>query len=271
MLSKRPCRQMLLWASIKAITHLPLTAWDIISTHLALSCWYALQKQSKVTDPSLSFFQDKLFLPVNMISPETLKAATQVFLPAAGRASQPGPAPWLWPTARPGCCPCLHTADLGEGPLWSASWSQHWLPAASGPPPCQIATRSPDPGGLERGICWQGVLGNVQTHNQHAPHGRERAPVQAIPSNYDLLRGYQFPSAQGPLPADPWQDPVWKKVWVCKERKASTKCKKNSNNANISYMPGMIQTVYKQKLIKSSQQPKMQEALLLFPLYKWEN
>lgn len=66
------------------------------------------------------------------------------------------------------------------------------------------------------------------------------AESQAIPSNCDLLRGYQFPSAQGPLPADPWQDLAWKKVWACKGREVSTKCKKNSNNANISYMPGMI-------------------------------
>lgn len=63
MLSKRPCRQILLWVSIKAITHLPLTAWDIISTHLALSCQYALQEQSRVTDPSPSLFQDNLCLP----------------------------------------------------------------------------------------------------------------------------------------------------------------------------------------------------------------
>ena len=140
----------------------------------------SLGSQTLVLDSSKT---TSAFLTLNMTSPETLKAAPQAFLPAAGRASQPGPAPWLWPTARPGCCPCLHTADLGEGPLWSASWSLHWLPAASGPLPCQTATLSPDPGGLERGISWQGVLGNVQAHNQHGPRGREPGrPFQLWPT-----------------------------------------------------------------------------------------
>lgn len=146
----------------RATTHLPLTTWNKRTKYWPLSSEVLIcpQEQPKGWDTSPSSKTPSAFLP-NMTSLEICESSAKALLPAAGWASQQEPTPWLWLTARPGCCPCLHTADLGGGPLWSASWSLQWPPAASDPPPCQRATRSPDPGGLERSSWWQGVQGRV--------------------------------------------------------------------------------------------------------------
>lgn len=68
------------------------------------------------------------------------------------------------------------------------------------------------------------------------------------------------------VPGEPWEDPVWKRnvsMYVRGGRQVPSARK----TAIILTLYKLSQAVYKQKLIKSSQEPEMQ-GVLLFPFYK---